>query len=91
MIDPLSCISYVVTRVTSRTITMEVLRQVPFTHSSTQREPKPYKPKFDFINVPKYFTPAEISSHSTEDDIWVSWLGNVYNLTPLIKENKGNF
>ena len=39
---------------------------------------------------PKYFTPNEVSIHNTGRDIWVSFLGKVYNLTPLIQENAGN-
>ncbi len=40
---------------------------------------------------PKYFTPNEVSIHNTGRDIWVSFLGKVYNLTPLIQENAGNW
>ena len=38
---------------------------------------------------PKYFTPNEVSIHNTAKDIWVSFLGKVYNLTPFIEENAG--
>ncbi|KAK1153549.1 cytochrome b5 domain-containing protein 1 [Acipenser oxyrinchus oxyrinchus] len=38
----------------------------------------------------KYYTPYEVSLHNTIDDIWVSYLGKVYNLTPLIKEHAGD-
>lgn len=38
---------------------------------------------------PKYFTPKEVSLHNTLGDIWVSYLGKVYNLTPLEEEYKG--
>ncbi|KAJ3357506.1 Cytochrome b5 domain-containing protein 1 [Allomyces javanicus] len=40
------------------------------------------------IDAPKaaYFTPAEVARHNTVDDLWVSWLGTVYNLTPLAKQ-----
>ena len=38
-----------------------------------------------------YFTPNEVSLHNTIDDIWVSYLGKVYDLTPLIEEHKGIF
>jgi cytochrome b involved in lipid metabolism len=40
---------------------------------------------------PKYFTPNEVSIHNAGRDIWVSFLGKVYNLTPLIQENAGNW
>ncbi|XP_039602961.1 cytochrome b5 domain-containing protein 1-like [Polypterus senegalus] len=39
---------------------------------------------------PKYFTPNEVSRHNCLNDLWVSYLGEVYDLTPLLKENKGN-
>ena len=38
---------------------------------------------------PKYFTPREVSLHSTLDDLWLSYLGKVYDLTPLVNEFKG--
>jgi len=37
-----------------------------------------------------YFTPNEVSLHNTIDDIWVSYLGKVYDLTPLIEKHKGD-
>lgn len=39
---------------------------------------------------PKYFTPKEVSVHNTLDDIWVTYMGKVYNLTPLVEEHKGD-
>ncbi|XP_066538196.1 cytochrome b5 domain-containing protein 1 [Hoplias malabaricus] len=39
---------------------------------------------------PRYYTPTEVSLHNTIDDLWVSYLGRVYNLTPLVEEYKGN-
>ncbi|KAK0061377.1 cytochrome b5 domain-containing protein 1 [Biomphalaria pfeifferi] len=39
---------------------------------------------------PKYFTPKEVSVHNTTDDLWVSFLGKVYNLTPLCEKYKGD-
>lgn len=38
---------------------------------------------------PKYFTPSEVSLHNTLGDLWVSYLGKVYDLTPLVNEFKG--
>ena len=38
---------------------------------------------------PKYFTPNEVAIHNTIDDLWVSFLGKVYNLTPLCERYKG--
>lgn len=40
---------------------------------------------------PKYFTPNEVSVHNTADDLWVSFLGKVYNLTPLCEKYKGKY
>lgn len=39
---------------------------------------------------PKYFTSNEVAIHNTSDDIWVSFLGKVYNLTPLCERHKGD-
>lgn len=36
--------------------------------------------------VTRYYTPAEVALHNTPDDIWVSYNGTVYNLTPLMKQ-----
>ncbi len=47
---------------------------------------------FPVINMPtrqKYFTPAQVAAHNSPDDIWVSFLGKVYDLTPLIKKHAG--
>jgi len=41
--------------------------------------------------VIRYFTPREVAEHNTCDDLWVSWLGNVYDLTSLALEHRGNF
>jgi cytochrome b involved in lipid metabolism len=37
----------------------------------------------------RYFTPAEVELHNSESDLWVSWLGHVYDLTTLSEEFKG--
>jgi cytochrome b involved in lipid metabolism len=37
-----------------------------------------------------YFTPAEVSVHNSAGDIWLSWLGKVYDLTPLCQDHAGN-
>lgn len=39
---------------------------------------------------PKYYTPNEVSVHNTAEDIWSSFLGKVYNLTPLCDRHKGD-
>ena len=38
---------------------------------------------------PKYYTANEVSIHNTLKDIWVSFLGKVYDLTPLCKKYAG--
>ena len=38
---------------------------------------------------PKYYTPGEVAVHNTLEDIWVSFLGKVYDLTPLAEKHKG--
>lgn len=37
----------------------------------------------------KYYTPNEVAVHNTIEDLWVSFLGKVYDLTPLATNNKG--
>lgn len=43
------------------------------------------------MDTPKYFTPAEVAAHNTAEDLWVSFLGKVCNLTPLMNQFKGDF
>ncbi|XP_073903067.1 cytochrome b5 domain-containing protein 1 isoform X3 [Castor canadensis] len=38
----------------------------------------------------RYFTPAEVAEHNKPEDLWVSYLDSVYDLTPLAQEYKGN-
>lgn len=39
---------------------------------------------------PKYFTPTQVAAHNTHSDCWVSFLGRVYNLTPLCERHAGD-
>ena len=39
---------------------------------------------------PKYYTPNEVSVHNTPKDLWASFLGKVYNLTPLCQQFAGD-
>lgn len=39
---------------------------------------------------PKYYTPQEVAVHNTMEDLWVSFLGKVYNLTPLCEKYRGD-
>lgn len=38
----------------------------------------------------RFYTPYEVSLHSSPDDCWVSFLGNVYDLSALLKANPGD-
>ncbi|XP_067884643.1 cytochrome b5 domain-containing protein 1-like, partial [Heterodontus francisci] len=38
----------------------------------------------------RYYTSQEVAVHNTMDDLWVSYLGKVYDLTPLAQEFKGD-
>jgi cytochrome b involved in lipid metabolism len=37
----------------------------------------------------KYFTASEVAAHNSADDIWVSFLGGVYDITPLAQKHTG--
>ena len=45
--------------------------------------------KIAMVVRPKYFTPNEVSIHTTIDDLWVSFMGKVYDLTPLCDRYSG--
>lgn len=38
---------------------------------------------------PRFFTPAEVAVHDTVDDLWVSCLGRVCDLSPLVTRYRG--
>lgn len=38
---------------------------------------------------PRYFTPSQVAAHNVPSDCWVSYLGKVYDLTPLCQEHAG--
>jgi len=38
----------------------------------------------------RYYTAAEVALHSSSKDLWVSFLGKVYNLTPLVTKYAGD-
>lgn len=38
----------------------------------------------------KYFTPSEVSAHNTTSDLWVSFLGKVCDLSPLMSQHMGD-
>ena len=37
----------------------------------------------------RFFTPAEVAAHNAPDDLWVSFLGKVVDLTSLAKQHAG--
>ncbi|TPX31969.1 hypothetical protein SmJEL517_g04796 [Synchytrium microbalum] len=39
---------------------------------------------------PHYFTPSEVSVHNSGHDLWISFLGRVYDLTSLYQEYKAD-
>lgn len=39
---------------------------------------------------PKFFTPSEVKVHNTAEDLWVSLLGQVLDLTELAEKHKGD-
>ncbi|XP_061664666.1 cytochrome b5 domain-containing protein 1 isoform X2 [Syngnathoides biaculeatus] len=41
-------------------------------------------------NRPRFFTPAQVAAHNTAADLWVSFLGKVCDLTPLMKQHEGD-
>ena len=51
---------------------------------------KPNMKKDSETPRPRYFTPNEVSSHNTASDIWVSFLGHVYDLSKLVEEHSGS-
>ncbi|XP_024420587.1 cytochrome b5 domain-containing protein 1 isoform X2 [Desmodus rotundus] len=46
-------------------------------------------PDFEYFQR-RYFTPVEVAQHNQPEDLWVSYLGYVYDLTPLAQEHKGD-
>lgn len=40
--------------------------------------------------LPKYFTPTEVAEHNAAEDLWVSFLGKVFKLSPLVEANQGD-
>ncbi|KAM8898510.1 cytochrome b5 domain-containing protein 1 [Spinachia spinachia] len=40
--------------------------------------------------MPRFFTPAEVSAHNSEADLWLSFLGRVWDVTPLVDLHKGD-
>ena len=41
-------------------------------------------------DMTKYYTPSEVELHNSQYDLWLSWLGHVYDLTVFAEERKGS-
>ena len=41
------------------------------------------------MSTPRFYTPGEVAAHNVPSDCWVSYLGKVFNLTPLCEEFSG--
>lgn len=41
------------------------------------------------MDRPRFFTPAEVAAHDTVDDLWVSCLGRVCDLSRLVTRYRG--
>uniref|UniRef100_A0A3Q2FV75 Cytochrome b5 domain-containing protein 1 n=1 Tax=Cyprinodon variegatus TaxID=28743 RepID=A0A3Q2FV75_CYPVA len=39
---------------------------------------------------PRFFTPSEVASHRSPSDLWVSFLGGVWDLSPLVRRYHGD-
>jgi len=37
----------------------------------------------------RYYMPSEVARHNIPEDCWLSWFGEVYDLSPVLEENKG--
>jgi len=37
----------------------------------------------------EFYTPAEVASHDAASDVWISFLGQVYDVTAVVRENEG--
>eukprot|EP01135_Chromosphaera_perkinsii_P010412 Nk52_evm84s2118 gene=Nk52_evmTU84s2118 len=51
--------------------------------------PDQNKPSSEGGGMKRWFTPAEVKEHCIAEDIWVSFLGKVYDLTPLLDQYRG--
>merc|ERR1711959_660449 len=37
----------------------------------------------------RYYMPSEVAQHCTPEDCWLSWFGNIYDLSPLLQQHQG--
>ncbi|XP_028998864.1 cytochrome b5 domain-containing protein 1 [Betta splendens] len=42
------------------------------------------------MDRPTYFTPSDVAAHNTANDLWLSFLGKVCDLTPLMSRYEGD-
>jgi len=73
-----------------------ISKVVPMNAPKPEEACRPVYDKSVFIgNIPKeytlkrYYTAADVAPHSSSHDCWVSYFGNVYDLTPLLAEYDG--
>merc|ERR1712086_93024 len=38
----------------------------------------------------RFYMPSEVALHNTPEDCWLSWFGEVYDLSPVLDQNKGH-
>uniref|UniRef100_A0A8C5DHW5 Cytochrome b5 domain-containing protein 1 n=1 Tax=Gouania willdenowi TaxID=441366 RepID=A0A8C5DHW5_GOUWI len=38
----------------------------------------------------RFFTPSEVAAHNIAEDLWVSFLGKVLDLSPIMEKHKGD-
>jgi cytochrome b involved in lipid metabolism len=54
--------------------------QLSKAQSDAKHLPRPYK-------LRRYYLPSELAIHNTKDDCWVSFFGQVFDLTRLLQDN----
>ena len=37
----------------------------------------------------RYYMPSEVAQHCSPEDCWLSWFGDVYDLSPLLTQHQG--
>ncbi|KAK2960611.1 putative cytochrome b5 [Blattamonas nauphoetae] len=49
-----------------------------------------YESDASVADLPRYFHANDVAQHNSTNDCWVSFLGKVYNITPLLEEYKND-
>jgi len=58
-------------------------------NKNDQKQGKQGKQGKKVVKRMRYYSRKEVAMHNVEEDCWVSYFGEVYGLTPLLKEHKG--